>query len=743
MDRRRRQVSRGYRQGSRVRHHAPAAGFLAFQPVRNPAPPTVRDTKWPKTKLDTFVLSQLETKNLKPAPPADKRTLIRRATLDLTGLPPTPSEIEAFLADSAPDAFAKVVDRLLASPRYGERWGRYWLDVARYSDDKLDSERDNPYPNAFRYRDWVIKAFNDDMPYTDFVKAQIAGDLMPAADRLKYEAGLGFYSLSPEFQDDRVDATARGFLALTVACAQCHDHKFDPIPTKDYYSMLGVFTSTKMHEYPLASEAEVKDWQARKKRVDDQKQQITDFVKAQSTSLADVLAARTADYMMAASGESIEGLDKETVERWRKYLENPKKDHPYLKEFFANKSRACAEAFQKLLLDVNEEKKKIDDQNHITLGANPNRSDLSQASLKSLDRDKFVLWKDIFTNGPINYGDKKIDRFLGESWRQRLEQMRASLARLEKELPPQYPFLQTIADDKPHDERIQIRGSKESLGDVAPRAFLHILSSGEPAKFSKGSGRLELAEAIANPDNPLTARVIVNRIWQRHFGQGLVRTPSNFGQLGDRPSHPELLDYLSRSFMDNGWSMKKLHREILLSATYGLSAGYREANFQADPDNRLLWRFDRHRLDAESLRDSLLFVSGDLDLQGGGAPTRMTDDFHKRTVYGFVSRRRLDGYLSLFDFPNPNNTSEQRMETNVPLQRLFFMNSELMLKEANSLATRLKGDDAAKIRAAYSILYGRPATEQEVQIGLRFLKDNPWPQYAQALLSANEFVFVN
>ncbi len=712
--------------------------FWAFRPVGSPAPPVVKNSRWPKTDLDRFVLSKLEANGLKPVAPADRKTLIRRVTLDLTGLPPTPDEVTAFVTDKSPGAYEKVVDRLLASPRYGERWARHWLDVARYSDDKLDSERDNPYPNSFRYRDWVIQAFNEDMPFDAFVKAQIAGDLLP--ERAKYEAGLGFYALSPEFQDDRVDATTRGFLGLTVACAQCHDHKFDPIPTQDYYSLLGVFTSTKVREAPLAPEADVTLWQEKKKRVDTQKEAIADFIKVQSDSLAEVFASRIADYMTGAAG-----LDAEEAERWKKYLAKPEKDHPFLKPWVDSHSRKAAEEFQALVLSIHAEYKRIEAENKITLGLNPNRQDLSQASLKSLERDRYVLWNEMFgRSGVLRFNDDKIDRFLGPLWKSRVDAMRAELKKLEADLPPQYPFLHEIADiEKPHDERVQIRGSRENLGEVAPRRFLAILSDEGRKPFTRGSGRLELAEAIASPANPLTARVFVNRVWQHLFGQGMVRTPSNFGKLGDTPSHPELLDWLARRFMDGGWSVKRLHREIVLSATYGLGSATEGAAVEADPENRLLWRHAPRRLDAEALRDSLLFVAGDLDLSTGGLAVRMTDDFKRRTVYGFVSRRRLDGYLSLFDFPNPNNTSEQRIETNVPLQRLFFMNSELMFREATALAGRLKGADSEKIREAYQLLFARPVTEAELRLGLEFLKSNPWPQYAQALLSANEFLFVN
>ncbi|HZL56778.1 MAG TPA: DUF1549 domain-containing protein, partial [Bryobacteraceae bacterium] len=307
--------------------------FWSFRPVAEPGAPKTKDAKWAHGDLDRFILAKLEEKGLAPARPADRRTLIRRAYLDLTGLPPLPVQAEAFIRDKSPDAFAKVVDGLLASPRYGERWGRYWLDISRYSDDKLNSTQDEPYINSFRYRDWVIGAFNSDMPYNQFVRAQIAGDQLP--DKDKYEAGLGFYALSPEMQDDRVDATTRGFLGLTVACAQCHDHKFDPIPQSDYYSLLGIFANTNLAQYPLAPKDRVDAYNAAKKKVDDKQAEINAFVKQQSDSLAEILASHTAGYML---GSSDPALDNETEGKWKKYLASPIKEHPYLKAWFAAKT---------------------------------------------------------------------------------------------------------------------------------------------------------------------------------------------------------------------------------------------------------------------------------------------------------------------------------------------------------------------------------------------------------------------
>ena len=346
--------------------------------------------------------------------------------------------------------------------------------------------------------------------------------------------------------------------------------------------------------------------------------------------------------------------------------------------------------------------------------------------------------------GVLHYAGKNIDRFLSPIFKQHLDAEHADLAALEKALPPQYPFLQVIHDNAhPADERIQIRGSRDNLGDIAPRRFLRFFQ-GRSSHFTNGSGRLELAEAIANRDNPLTARVIVNRIWQHHFGQGLVRTPSNFGQQGDRPSHPELLDFLAADLMDHGWSLKKLHREIMLSGAYQLSSDYIAKDAAEDPENRLLWRANRRRLDVESMRDSILAAAGDLDLTPAGPPAKLTDDNHRRTVYGFVSRRRLDGTLALFDFPNPNSTSEQRLDTNVPVQRLFFMNSAFVEQQSKLLAARLKSsDNAGRIDEAYEILFQRKPTAAERKLALDFLKSGTdLTQYAQVLLSSNEFNFV-
>jgi hypothetical protein len=589
---------------------------------------------------------------------------------------------------------------------------------------------------------------------------------MSSEDPLQYRPALGFYALSPEMQDERVDATTRGFLGLTVACAQCHNHKFDPISTKDYYSLQGIFTNTTLEQFPLAPKEIVESWDAQKKALDKLETKLKDYVSQQTVALGDILASQAARYMLAARKLApADGLDPETLERWTKYLVTPRRSHQYLKPWQDLVARnashqefeAAARDFQARIEEVSEEKKHVDERNMIKLGLNPSRNQQSQADLDSLPIEKFSLYRDIFDrsqsdsggftrppDGVLYYGDGKIDRFLGGEFKRRLESLRTEVAATKKALPAQYPFLQVVKDrPNPTDIRVAIRGDNNNRGDVAPRRFVSILCEGEPKPFTNGSGRLELAEAIADPKNPLTARVMVNRIWMHHFGTGIVDTPSNYGQMGSRPSHPELLDYLAARFVENEWSIKKIHREIMLSSAYALSSERLAANENADPDNRLFWRAAWRRLDAETLRDSLLFVSGNLDPTAGGPPVRFNDKNHRRAIYGFTSRNRPDATMALFDFPVPNNTVEQRIVTNVPLQRLFLMNSSFIEEQAAGLAQRLTGDDAQKVREAYRILFSRIPTGEELDLGLSFLRKNNWKEYARVLLNANEFLWVN
>jgi hypothetical protein len=601
-----------------------AAGkrFWSFQPPGVHAVPPVCQPDWPQKKIDHFILARLEQAGLAPSRPADRRTWARRVSFDLIGLPPAPEEVEAFVADPAPNAREKMVERLLASPAYGERWARMWLDVARYAEDQahiVGSNRSLFYPNAYLYRDWVIRALNADLPFDRFVKLQLAADLIEPHEATNWVA-LGFLGLGPKYYgrkspavmadewEDRVDTVSRGLLSLTVACARCHDHKYDPIPTTDYYALAGVFASTRMFNAPL----------------DDQQKKKTD-------------------------GEA----------------------------------------------------------------SQPEKA------------------------------------------------------------------LHVVSEGTPTDLPVFIRGDIGSKGPVVRRHFLQVLCDGTPRPFQRGSGRLELAEMIASRHNPLTARVIVNRIWALHFGVPLVGTPSNFGALGERPSHPELLDDLAVRFMESGWSLKWLQREIVLSATYGQSSriadcGLRMADSKnpaaltsdslsfnpqsanrnpqsIDSDNRLLGRMNRRRLSVEAWRDAVLCASGRLDRTLGGRSIAPEDPKERRrSVYSAVSRLELNRMLALFDFPDPNAHASRRVETITPLQKLFVLNSPFMLAQAAYLAERLTAeaaaDDPHRIDRAYRLLYGRPATERETRLGLEFLAagvDRParWQQYAHVLLAANEMMF--
>ena len=772
--------------------------FWAFQPVGKSVPPAGIGTP-----IDRFLGAKLEEAGLAPAPPAERRTLLRRVYYDLIGLPPTPGEVEAFQADESQRAFADVVDRLLADPRYGERWGRHWLDVTRYSDDRLNSTQDEPYPNAFRYRDWVIGAFNDDMPYDLFLKAQLAGDQLPKDERggrtsEELVGGLGMFALSPKFQDDRIDFTGRGLLGLTIGCAQCHDHKFDPIPTEDYYALLGIFNSTKVGEHPLAPEDVVAEYETKKKSADKANERLRKFLETQSLQLVDTLAAATAEYLLTAwrvsgpeqaepaAAASAAKLDAETLERWVAYLNGKPKNHKLLDEWHTLLSQGAAEEeiarfgqeIERRIIYLVAKKKRIEHENELRLGGDKSGKNLRRTEQLALPREEFYLWNDVASSnsrkiprsaeqGILWYGDKALERFLSGVWLNHVNQSRRRVAELEALVPEKYPFHHVISDiERPANEHVHLRGNADNLGEEIPRRFLRILDGGEPRVFREGSGRLELARAIASPENPLTARVIVNRIWLHHFGRGIVGTPSNFGLMGERPSHPKLLDYLARRLIEGGWSMKTLHREILLAEAYRRSARAVEAEFsrhhEVDPENKLLWRANRRRLDVESLRDSLLYVSGRLSEERGGPPRRWDEDQSNaeqdaeadaenlsRTVYSFVSRRRLDQRLGLFDFPNPNTTSPRRIGTNTPLQGLFFLNSELVMRTAQALVERLAADvgpdPAIRIERAYLLLFGRSPTAAERALAAEFLERNTdaWPRLAQAWLSSNEFRYVD
>ena len=822
-----------------------ARNYWAFRPLAKSSMPGTSDQAWPQSPVDHFILARLEKEGLSPGKAASKRSLIRRASFDLLGLPPTPEEVEDFIQDPSPRAFSRVVDRLLTSPHYGERWGRYWLDVARYAEDDVRGLSQESYPNAFRYRDWVVDAFNNDIPYDLFVKAQIAADLLEREDREALLPALGFFGLGPWYYDitvprqaraderhDRVDALTRGFLGLTVACARCHDHKFDSISTRDYYALAGVFSSSQYKEYPRVDEKAVVEYHEQETRIGDLKSRIDEFVRTKSRELGEILASKSSRYMTASwevlgrekrqgrvagtkPGDSLPDaasrdemaeatpqevvqavanetrLDAGILQGWVDYLESPQKNHPYLKAFYSLREssggleevRELADQFQSTLLSVIRERNALEKRNQRILERNKPPENARKTSLpngfstyeefcprcnvvvESLERDRFVLWSDLFedrrldgtwSHGGVLHFESRLDRFLGEEWRSHLESLRTSLESLEKALPERYAYLHGLSESiRPADMKLNIRGSPFNLGDAVPRRFLEVLSPGKPRLFRQGSGRLQLAEAIAS--HPLTARVIVNRIWAHHFGRGLVTTLSNFGRMGERPSHPQLLEYLASRLVENEWSLKSLHREIMSSAAYQLSSDSVEENTAVDSDNHFFWRANRRRLDVEALRDSLLFVSGNLDTRLGGPSSELDLENTRRSLYGTVSRFKLNQLLALFDFPAPGISSAGRNVTHVPLQKLFFLNSDLMMKQRRVLYNRLRDDppanEAAMIQRAYELLFGRSAEEWEVRIAQDFLIDGRtsepaekaplWEQYMQVLLSSNEFLFVD
>jgi len=672
----------------------------------------------------------------------------------------------------------------------------------------------------------VIDAFNHDMPYDVFVKAQIAADLLPvdAEERQKLLPGLGFFGLGPWFtgddvvfvearaneRDDKIDSLTKGFLGLTVSCARCHDHKYDPISQKDYYSLAGIFANSGYWEYNLAEKDRVEAYRNHYKRIKSQERAITDFMEECQIAAAGRLARQTADYLMAArAATSVQGvsqpaqaapggLDSGTLERWMKYLGGKSREHPFLRDWDALAAKGGSDAdaqrvadqFQKVVLDVIAEKRTIDAANRdlrIHYRPDPNEAsaslpgDLMQFELfqfkqslvqKVIDSGKFALWLDI-VQGPASpdyaprvgiyeHKDQDLLRYLTPDEHKQLTSMQKELKRLHDTTPAEYPYLMGLADDPgPGNLKLAIRGNPHTLEKEVPRGWPAILAGmgDDPLPFTNGSGRLELAEAVAS--HPLATRVIVNRIWAEHFGRGIVATPSNFGVMGDRPSHHDLLEYLASRLNENRGSLKAMHREIVLSATYQLSYGSSAAIERADPDNRLLWRANLRRLDAEALRDSLLFVTGTLDERVGGPPQNLSDaNNKKRTVYGRVARGGPNRLLVLFDFPDPNLSSEQRSITNVPLQGLFFLNSDLIWRQAGTLVQHINSEaglnseeeNTRKIEKAYSLLFGRKATASELQRGLRFIREaaqdssggqSAWQQYAQVLLSSGEFYYVN
>jgi mono/diheme cytochrome c family protein len=781
----------------------------SLQPVVDPALPKVEHSDRVFTPIDAFVLAKLESKKLEPSPIADKRTLIRRASYDLTGLPPTVAEVDAFLADESPNAFAKVVDRLLASPRYGERWGRHWLDVARYADTKgYVFTQEKRYPYSYTYRDYVIRSFNEDKPYDRFLIEQIAADRLPLGDDPKPLAALGFLTVGRRFLndnneiiDDRIDVVTRGLMGFSVTCARCHDHKFDPIPTEDYYSLHGVFASSiEPDELPLlpdpVPEADKAAYeQERQSRLDNVEHQKEEDQRKIETELRENLAAfveASVEIKFEARNPKLDEIarnHKVSPERLKylarklgKVFEKSETFDPILTPWrtFAALPEAEFEPqaadLTKKLLEETDPARRLDLVVRKAFEGDPPKSlaevskrygALFERAAKDCDIDPDQSLNPIREllnshSGLLTIEASALRRVLNRAEREHLEAIEKKVGELDVTHPGS-PARAMVMNDAPNptNPHVYIRGNPGRPGKQIPRRFLKALSPGGEAKpFTNGSGRLELAQAIASPDNPLTARVMVNRIWHHHFGVGIVTTPSDFGIRGEPPTHPELLDFLARRFIESGWSVKAIHRMILLSSTYQQKSDKRDDGFEADSRNQLLWRQNRRRLDYEAMRDGILASSGKLDLRMGGRPVELFEPktfSTRRTVYGYVDRYDLDGTFRTFDFPSPDISNPMRATTTVPQQALFLMNSPFLLEQAKALAHRpdLPPDSEAeaRINRLYRDLFGRLAETAEIEAARHFLeartKDrdekgpNPWEEYAQVLLMTNEFLFID
>lgn len=782
---------------------ANAKKHWAFHPPQPQAVPAVTDTAWPVTEVDHFILAGLEGAGLRPATAADRRTLIRRLSFDLLGLPPTAEEVAAFVNDTAPDAYEKVVERYLASPHYGEQWARHWLDVARYADTKgyVYGREEFTFTHSYVYRDWVVQALNEDMPYDEFIRLQLAADTLTDDSSREDLAAMGFLTLGqrflgvrPDIVDDRIDTVTRGLMGLTVSCARCHDHKFDPVPTADYYSLYGVFSASSerlvpidpgYHEKPeFAAFTEV--MAQRQAKLDETFATQTTVLEARLRSQVDryLVAVPTADSLPTEDFYEItneDDINPTVVRRWAAYIEGCGPEHPVfgpwnrlaelVPEDFATEAPAViarlratpqagdvvlaaapAAAVNTAVLEVlaAEPPTRFEEvtARYATLFKSVNDAWLSleaaagesgiDAPTALPDPAQEALRQVMFAaDSPIRVPEGAIvdlEWMFHEPTRVELAKLQAEIDRaiIGAEVAP--PFAVILANKPdPTPPRIFRRGNPASPGDYVPRQFLELLSGPERNPFSEGSGRREMAEAIADPNNPLTARVFVNRVWDWHFGAGLVKTPSDFGTRSELPSHPELLDWLARDFVENGWSLKRLHRQIVLSATYQQTsdlpedAARLEAARAVDPENRLLWHFNRYRLGFETMRDALLHASGELDMSVGGRPVDLVAAPYptRRTLYGKVDRRFLPTIFRTFDFPSPDMHSPTRLTTTVPQQALFLMNNDFIQTQAKAFASKAieaaPDSSEARIQWLYQQAYQRDATAEQLERSLAFI----------------------
>jgi len=827
------------------------ANHWAFQPMRHVEPPPVPeaghagtvsssdkeqdrdDTPRLLSPIDAFIGTRLEAEGLQPFGFADRATFIRRATFDLWGLPPTYDEVQEYVGDSAPDATERLIDRLLASPRYGERWGRYWLDVARYADTKGYVFTAEPrYPYAYTYRDYVIDAFNSDKPYDRFILEQLAADQLELPANDPALAAMGFLTVGRRFLnknediiDDRIDVVCRGLMALTVGCARCHDHKFDPVPTADYYSLYGVFAScTEPDDLPVIGEpAQSAEYDKFLAELTKRQQTLADFEQKTREAISRECRTKVGAYLEAAVQPASSGprealrslfggeLRSTIVKRWQDFItQRAKSADPVFKPWqqWAGKSGDefrqavqawCSEALQPGQFDTGDERINLLVRQALLEQPPATAEEMAQvygglfaeiehrwqtwqaahADAKALpDPNDEELRQILYADGTptvLNADDVKGRGVFNRAERDKQRNLQKQIEAWQATSPGAPPRAMIVRDQpQPMQPRVFIRGNINRQGPQVPRQFLEVVAGPERKPFAKGSGRLELAQSIVSPENPLTARVIVNRVWQHHFDKGLVRTPGDFGIRGEPPTHPELLDYLALQFIRSGWSIKELHREIMLSAVYrqaskpGFSEsrastategrlsekpGFFERASQVDPENRLLWHFPRRRLDLEAIRDSWLFVADALDERIAGRPFDSISDpqQHRRTVYGLVNRNDLPGVFRVFDFADPDASAPERPQTTVPQQALFAMNSPFLREQAKRLAaTANAGDDAERVTKLYRQALSRNPDSHEREQALQFVrtatsdgKSSPWERLAQVLLLTNEFAFVD
>lgn len=820
--------------------------FWSYQPVGNPKAPAVEDEGWASSDIDRFVLSKLEAAGLRPAPEADRATLLRRLSYALTGLPSSPEDLAAFLADESPQALEKVADRMIGSEAFAERWARHWLDLVRYS-DTCGGGRTMPLPDAWRFRDYVVDSFRRDKGIDRLIREHVAGDQLPAAnddEKMDQLIGTGFLVMGPhvyeeqdkgqldlDVVDEQLDTIGKAFLGQSIGCARCHDHKFDPIPTRDYYAMAGIFTSTRSIRHSNVSQwytmpyrptpAEAAAIAAFDREGEPLKNEIAELNRDLSrlgASAADPDANVNAKAATVAA-ESLPGI---VIDNPAATLTGVWKDSTHTKPFVGDNYRTDADQPEGSCLAVYPIKldKAGRHEVRISWSAGPNRATAAPVTIRhaggeslvrvnqklepeidglfhSLGVFEFAKGETTITIGGVgakgvviadavqllpegavpaapkpatpapviaktgktNSDTEEVARIRAE-----LKIKKDQLAKLEK-ARPKLPTVMAVDDaDEPADTPLRIRGMVRSFGETVPRGFLQVAQpAGSPvASIRSGSGRLELADWIVSPENPLTARVMVNRIWQHLCGEGIVGSPDNFGTTGDAPTHPELLDYLARRLIDRNWSTKALVHEIVLSRTWAMSSEMGDVDplaTRSDPDNKLLHRAHRRKIDAEALRDSLLTFAGSLDGTSGGPalPGDFKSEYDdiapslRRSVYVPIFRNQIDEVFGTFDFANPNFTVGRRGESNIPTQSLFLMNSDFVHRQAELAAKRLTaapGTDAGRVEKAYRLVLGRPPSESERRLSESFIqaggtdKADTWSALMRTLFGCVDFQYI-